>query len=156
MTAKEGLLLWCQRKTAGYKNVNVKDFTFSWQDGLALCALIHKHRPDLLNFDKLSKSNKRENVTLALEVAAKHLNIPKLFDPEDLVDITKPDERSVITYVAQYFHAFSALDKFEVAGRRVGKFAATAKAAWEMQFDYEERVKKVRKLNMFNDITLLH
>jgi hypothetical protein len=111
LTAKEGLLLWCQRKTAGYKNVNVKDFTFSFQDGLALCALIHKHRPDLLNFDKLNKVNKHDNVALALEVAEKHLNIPKLFDPEDLSDITKPDERSVMTYVAQYFHAFSTLGK---------------------------------------------
>ncbi|KNE64839.1 hypothetical protein AMAG_10174 [Allomyces macrogynus ATCC 38327] len=142
LTAKEGLLLWCQRKTAPYNpEVQVKDFSFSWQDGLAFCALIHRHRPDLLDFHALNKADKHGNMALAFDVAAKHLGIPKLLDVEDVVDLPKPDERSVMTYVAQYFHAFSQLDKFEVAGRRVAKFAELMSSVFQMQNDYERRAR---------------
>ncbi|ORY97402.1 calponin homology domain-containing protein [Syncephalastrum racemosum] len=136
---KEGLLLWCQRKTAPYKQVNVVDFTSSWQDGLAFCALIHRHRPDLLDFDSLDFNNRHQNTALAFEVAERHLGIPKLLDVEDVCDISKPDERSIMTYVAEYFHAFSSLDKVETAGRRVAKFADVLNSIWQMQNDYEER-----------------
>ncbi|ORZ39047.1 calponin homology domain-containing protein [Catenaria anguillulae PL171] len=150
LTAKEGLLLWCQRKTAPYMPlVHVKDFTFSWQDGLAFCALIHRHRPDLLNFDSLDKADRRGNMALAFDVAATHLGIPKLLDVEDVVDIIKPDERSLMTYIALYFHAFSAMDRFEVSGRRVNKFVSVVQSAWEMQTDYEKRARSL--LDATND-----
>jgi actinin alpha len=136
LTAKEGLLLWCQKKTHGYKDVKVDNFTLSWQDGLAFCALIHKHRPDLLDFDKLSKSNPRENLELAFDVAEKHLGITRLLDVEDLVDVARPDERSVITYVSEYFHCFAAQDQYEVAARRIAKAAALAKANDDLKNDY--------------------
>src|SRR6218665_2945079 len=82
MTAKEGLLLWCQRKTAPYRNVNVQNFHLSWKDGLAFCALIHRHRPDLIDYSKLSKDNPLENLNTAFDIAEKHLGIPKMLDAE--------------------------------------------------------------------------
>lgn len=81
-TAKEGLLLWCQRKTAPYKNVNVQNFHNSWKDGLAFCALIHRHRPDLIDYNKISRDDPVRNLNLAFDIAEKHLNIPKMLDAE--------------------------------------------------------------------------
>lgn len=143
VNAKEGLLLWCQRKTAPYKEVDVKDFTYSWQSGLAFCALIHRHRPDLLNYDSLDKSDKHACTRTAFDVAQQHLGIPQLLDVEDLCDVKKPDERSVMTYVAQYFHAFSSMEQAEVVSRRVAKFADVMQSAWMMQNDYERRAKEL-------------
>eukprot|EP00834_Sanchytrium_tribonematis_P005767 NODE_373_length_8576_cov_0.988557.p1 type:complete len:582 gc:universal NODE_373_length_8576_cov_0.988557:4506-6251(+) len=146
LSAKEGLLLWCQRKTQGYQpDVNIKEFSFSWQDGLAFCALIHRHRPDLLDFSTLNKKDRHGNMEMAFSIAELKLNIPRLLDPEDVIDLAKPDEKSIMTYVAQYFHAFSSMDKVEVSGRRVGKFSDLLMTAWNMQHDYEERCATLTK-----------
>lgn len=120
-SAKEGLLLWCQRKTAPYKNVNVQNFHMSFKDGLAFCALIHRHRPDLIEYEKLSKDDPMHNLNYAFEVAEKHLDIPKMLDAEDMVNQVKPDERAVMTYVSCYYHAFSSSQQAETAAKRILK-----------------------------------
>eukprot|EP01103_Thecamoeba_quadrilineata_P002430 TRINITY_DN12390_c0_g1_i1.p1 TRINITY_DN12390_c0_g1~~TRINITY_DN12390_c0_g1_i1.p1 ORF type:complete len:1553 (+),score=563.11 TRINITY_DN12390_c0_g1_i1:26-4660(+) len=150
LSAKEALLLWCQKKTAGYKDVKVDNFHYSFQDGLALCALIHRHRPDLLDFNKLNKDNKAENLQLAFDVAERELGIPKLLDVEDMVDI-KPDERSVITYVAQYYHVFSKYNQAEVAGRRVGKLVDLTSALETMKNDYSDKARRL--VDWINQVT---
>ncbi|KAG2211032.1 hypothetical protein INT46_010939 [Mucor plumbeus] len=137
--AKEGLLLWCQRKTANYHDVDIRDFTYSWTDGLAFCALIHHHHPELIDYYALDRNDRHGNTAIAFE-AAKKLNIPQLLDVEDVCDISKPDEKSVMTYVAEYFHAFSARDEFETAGRRVAKFADVLLSVCDMEHQYELRV----------------
>ncbi|CAG5133151.1 unnamed protein product, partial [Candidula unifasciata] len=81
-SAKDALLLWCQMKTAGYPNVNVRNFTTSWRDGLAFNALIHKHRPDLIHYEKLQKSNAMYNLNNAFTVAEEKLGLTSLLDPE--------------------------------------------------------------------------
>lgn len=142
LSAKEALLLWCQRKTAGYRDVKVDNFTYSWQDGLALCALIHRHRPDLINFDALDKSNKHHNLSLAFDIAEKNFDIPKLLDVEDVADI-KPDERSVITYISLWYHYFSSFNKVEVAGRRIGKLVDLTNQIEALKNDFNDRARKL-------------
>jgi len=141
LSAKEGLLLWCQRKTAPYKEVDVQDFSLSWSDGLALCALIHCHRPDLIDYDKLDKTDRHENTRLAFQVAAESLGIPQLLEVADLCDTARPDERSVMTYIASFFHAFSSMDQAETVSRRVEKFAELMQFVWLSKNDYERRVR---------------
>jgi len=121
-SAKEGLLLWCQRKTAPYKNVNVQNFHMSWKDGLAFCGLIHRHRPDLIpNWNELRRDDPITNLNLAFDLAEKHLDIPKMLDAEELVEMAKPDERSVMTYVAAFYHALAGDQKAEQAANRIAK-----------------------------------
>jgi hypothetical protein len=146
MTAKEGLLLWCQRKTACYDEVDVRDFSASWNDGLAFCALLDIHRPDLIDYDALDKSDHRGNMQMAFDIAHKEIGIPKLLDVEDVCDVAKPDERSLMTYIAYWFHAFSQMEKVENAGRRVEKFVNNMRGAWDMQSAYERRMRALMKV----------
>jgi len=137
MTAKEGLLLWCQRKTAPYDNVNVQNFHTSFKDGLAFCALIHRHRPDLIDYNRLSKNNPMENLTYAFEVAEKHLDIPKMLDPEDIHNEPVPDERAVMTYVSSYYHRFAGAQKAETASNRICKVLKVNQDNERLMEEYE-------------------
>ncbi|KAI9875746.1 MAG: hypothetical protein M1830_008056 [Pleopsidium flavum] len=143
MTAKEGLLLWCQRKTACYEEVEVRDFSASWNDGLAFCALLDIHRPDLIDYDSLDKNDHRGNMQLAFDIASKEIGIPDLLDVEDVCDVAKPDERSLMTYIAYWFHAFSQMERVENAGRRVEKFVTNMQGAWDMQSSFERRMREL-------------
>lgn len=135
-SAKDALLLWCQMKTAGYQNVNVRNFTTSWRDGLAFNAIIHKHRPDLIHFDKLTKNNPMHNLNNAFDVAEDKLGLTKLLDAED-VFVEHPDEKSIITYVVTYYHYFSKLKQETVQGKRIGKVVGIAMENDKMINDYE-------------------
>uniref|UniRef100_A0A8C4GQ65 Spectrin beta chain n=1 Tax=Dicentrarchus labrax TaxID=13489 RepID=A0A8C4GQ65_DICLA len=135
-SAKDALLLWCQMKTAGYPNVNITNFTTSWKDGMAFNALIHKHRPDLLEYNKLKKSNPTHNLQNAFNVAEQKLGVTKLLDPED-VFTENPDEKSIITYVVAFYHYFSKMKQLAVEGKRVGKVLDHAIETEKMIDKYE-------------------
>ncbi|XP_024081152.1 spectrin beta chain isoform X3 [Cimex lectularius] len=143
-SAKDALLLWCQMKTAGYHNVNVRNFSTSWRDGLAFNAIIHKHRPDLVQFEKLSRSNAIYNLNNAFTVAEDKLGLTKLLDPED-VYVDQPDEKSIITYVVTYYHFFSKMKQETVHGKRIGKVVSIAMDNDQKIHEYERLTSDLLK-----------
>eukprot|EP01122_Echinamoeba_exundans_P009062 TRINITY_DN311_c0_g1_i1.p2 TRINITY_DN311_c0_g1~~TRINITY_DN311_c0_g1_i1.p2 ORF type:complete len:798 (-),score=275.14 TRINITY_DN311_c0_g1_i1:120-2513(-) len=141
LSAKEALLLWYQKKTKGYKNVNVQDFHRSFQDGLAWCAVIHKHRPDLIDFDSLNPSDSMGNLKLAFEIADKHLDVPQILDPADIVDTAKPDERSIITYCSALYHVFAKGQQAEQAAKNLANALDIQMQIAALKDEYARRAK---------------
>nr|XP_048701186.1 dystonin isoform X6 [Caretta caretta] len=104
MSAKERLLLWTQQTTEGYSGIRCENFTTCWRDGKLFNAIIHKYRPDLIDMNTVAVQSNLANLEHAFYVAEK-LGVTRLLDPED-VDVSSPDEKSVITYVSSLYDAF--------------------------------------------------
>ncbi|XP_034391982.1 protein-methionine sulfoxide oxidase mical3a isoform X8 [Cyclopterus lumpus] len=100
------LLNWCQRQTEGYRNVSVTDLTMSWKSGLALCALIDRYRPDLIDFDSLDERDQEKNNQLGFDVAEREFGISPCMTGKEMSSVIEPDKLSMVMYLSQFYEMF--------------------------------------------------
>ncbi|XP_018417598.1 PREDICTED: protein-methionine sulfoxide oxidase MICAL3 [Nanorana parkeri] len=100
------LLGWCQKQTEGYAGVNVTDLTMSWKSGLALCAIIHRYRPELIDFDTLDERDVEKNNQLALDIAERELGISPIMTGKEMASVGEPDKLSMVVYLSQFYEMF--------------------------------------------------
>eukprot|EP00051_Salpingoeca_urceolata_P015618 m.203546 g.203546 ORF g.203546 m.203546 type:complete len:3713 (+) comp18455_c2_seq3:139-11277(+) len=140
-SAKEALLYWCRKCTQEYSNVSIDNFTTSWKDGLAFNAIIHHFRPDLIDYGSMSAARPVANMNQAFGVADHSLGIASLLEPQDVVRCT--DEKSVLAYIASYYHYFSKLHSDEVDHKRLAKLVSHLLNVEDMQLEYEELAREL-------------
>nr|XP_021483529.1 F-actin-methionine sulfoxide oxidase MICAL2 isoform X3 [Meriones unguiculatus] len=100
------LLTWCQQQTEGYQHVRVTDLTTSWRSGLALCAIIHRFRPELINFDSLNEDDTVENNQLAFDVAKREFGILPVTTGKEMASTQEPDKLSMVMYLSKFYELF--------------------------------------------------
>ncbi|XP_012817686.2 EH domain-binding protein 1-like protein 1 isoform X2 [Xenopus tropicalis] len=99
-SSTDTLLHWCQEVTGGYRGVRVNNFTTSWRNGLAFCAILHHFHPEFINYDVLDPLNIKENNKKAFDGFA-GLGIPALLCPTDMLLRPIPDKLIILTYLCQ-------------------------------------------------------
>lgn len=102
---RNALLKWCQSKTLGYKGIDITNFSSSWNDGLAFCALLHTYLGDKIPYDQLDSKDKRRNFSIAFE-AAESAGIPSTLNVNELICLERPDWQSIMAYVTSIYKHF--------------------------------------------------
>nr|XP_047926056.1 F-actin-monooxygenase MICAL2 isoform X8 [Anser cygnoides] len=117
------LLTWCQKQTEGYRNVSVTDLTTSWKSGLALCAIIHHFRPDLIDFDALNEEDVVKNNQLAFDVAEREFGIPPVTTGKEVGSAGEPDKLSMVMYLSKFYELFrgTPLQAVDAGDKRNGE-----------------------------------
>uniref|UniRef100_A0A674E7F3 Smoothelin-like n=1 Tax=Salmo trutta TaxID=8032 RepID=A0A674E7F3_SALTR len=100
---KQMLLDWCRAKTRSYENVDIQNFSSSWSDGMAFCALVHNFFPEAFDYSSLTAANRRHNFEVAFSTAEKLADCPELLDVEDMVRMREPDWKCVYTYLQEFY-----------------------------------------------------
>ncbi|KAG8004019.1 Smoothelin-like protein 2 [Nibea albiflora] len=109
---KQKMLQWCRSKTRNYEGVNIENFSSSWCDGLAFCALIHRFFPDAFDYSSLNPKEREKNFTLAFQTAESLADCCPLLEVGDMLMMgNNPDPMCVFTYVQSLCHSLSKIEK---------------------------------------------
>ncbi|XP_043940047.1 smoothelin-like protein 1 isoform X2 [Protopterus annectens] len=102
---KQMLLDWCRAKTRDYEHVEIQNFSSSWSDGMAFCALVHKHFPDAFDYSELNPNNRRANFELAFTMAEKYADCVPLLEVDDMVATKVPDWKCIYLYIQEFYRS---------------------------------------------------
>ncbi|XP_073342658.1 smoothelin-like 1 [Pagrus major] len=109
---KQKILQWCHNKTRKYEGVNIENFSSSWCDGMAFCALIHRFFPDAFDYSSLDPKKREKNFTLAFQTAESLADCYPLLEVGDMLMMgNNPDPMCVFTYVQSLCHSLSKIEK---------------------------------------------
>ncbi|XP_062246041.1 F-actin-monooxygenase mical2b isoform X3 [Platichthys flesus] len=100
------LLTWCQKQTQGYRGVEVTNLTSSWRNGLALCALIHHQRPELIDYESLNDEDVAGNNQLAFDVAEREFGVQPVTTGKEMAAEAEPDKLLMVLYLSKFYEAF--------------------------------------------------
>ncbi|XP_066108137.1 EH domain-binding protein 1-like protein 1 isoform X10 [Saccopteryx bilineata] len=127
VSSSQSLLEWCQEVTAGYRGVRVTNFTTSWRNGLAFCAILHRFYPDKIDYAALDPLNIKQNNKQAFDGFAA-LGVSRLLEPADMVLLSVPDKLIVMTYLCQ-IRAFCTGQELQLVQLEGGGGAGTYRVA---------------------------
>ena len=142
ISLREEVLLWAQRVTSCYSHFKIENLTVDWQDGIAFSAIVHRFRPNLVpNFFSLDPSEGIKNCEAIFKLSEEKLDIPRLFDPEDIVDVVKPDEKSILTYLSQFYLKFLSEEAIMNSKNNLSSLFKGINYSIEARNSYETQVK---------------
>lgn len=136
LDAKSSLLLWVNNQISGRGLKPISAFGKEWHDGLALCAIINKHRPKLLNYDALNKSDNRANIQAAFNAAEKYFDLEQYLTVDEFL---KLDEKSMMIYVSEYYLGIAEQRKIDLAARRISKLVKLTEENDALRAEYNTR-----------------
>ncbi|XP_054846399.1 EH domain-binding protein 1-like protein 1 isoform X2 [Eublepharis macularius] len=148
VSSSQSLLEWCQEVTAGYRGIRLTNFTTSWRNGLAFCAILHHFHPEKITYEALDPLDIKQNNKLAFDGFAS-LGISRVMDPADMVFLTVPDRLIVMTYLCQIraFFTGQELNVVQLADHssqttyKVGKFDTDSSGSVDPAMFYSQHLQ---------------
>ncbi|XP_022241856.1 uncharacterized protein LOC106459621 isoform X1 [Limulus polyphemus] len=102
----DALLSWCKRQVVLHDNIKIENMTTSWKNGLALCAIIHRYRPDLIDLDSFNPEDIAKNNQLAFDTCEREFGIPPVMTGQEMEDYEVPDKLTMVSYISQIYETF--------------------------------------------------